>query len=156
MVAAGVPSPLKMSLRNNPSRRRVKLLHTTVRLETLQTGENYASPASSVSFFHPPLLLHKALRQIEAGWRNSGEDRRPELLTGLGADLNHLQGDEVHLKPENMKQQKEGEQANQSMDPRKGTEKDAHLEGSLQGTQLWGGKKGQKRKTHPLKLVSER
>ena len=112
-----------------------------------------AQPA--VSFPHPPLLLHKALRQIKAGWRNPGEDRRPELLTGLGADLNHLQGDEVHLKPENMKQQK-GEQVNQSMDPRKVTEKDAHLEGSLQDTQLWGGKKGQKRKTHPLKLVSER
>ena len=55
-----------------------------------------------------------------------------------------------------MKQQKEGDYVNQSMDPRKGTEKDAHLKGSLRDTQLWGGKKGQKRKTYPLKPVSER
>lgn len=120
----------------------------------LRVGEGYASPACSAS--HSPLLLHKALRQTKAGERNPREEKRRELLTGLGADLNYLQEDEVHLKSETMKQQKEGEQGNQSMDPRQGTEKDAHLKGSLRDTQLWGGEKGQKRQTYPLKLVSER
>ena len=54
-VAAGVPSPLKMSLRNHTARRKVKLLHTTVCREGRCEQERAmpAPPAVPRSLTHP-------------------------------------------------------------------------------------------------------
>lgn len=138
------PSPLKMSSRNHAARG--KQSYTTPRsaLEgRLGERRGLCQPCLQ-RLLTRPLLPPQSSAADKGGGRETPERRRDGSHTGLGADLNYLQEDEVHLKSETMKQQKEGEQGNQSMDPRQGTEKDAHLKGSLLRHSFGEERKGRK------------